>query len=41
MVKDTDVGAEIQTQIKELKKLLLAYKKGLIKEQIKPLGISL
>lgn len=35
MVKDTDVGTVIQSQIKELKKLLSAYKKGLIKEQIK------
>lgn len=35
MVKDTDVGAELHAQIQELKKLLSAYKKGLIKEQIK------
>ncbi|MDR3644912.1 MAG: fructose-1,6-bisphosphatase [Clostridia bacterium] len=35
MVKDTDVGADIQSQIKELRELLSAYKKGLIKEQIK------
>jgi fructose-1,6-bisphosphatase-3 len=31
-VKDTDAGVEIQTQIDELKLLLLAYRKGLIKE---------
>lgn len=34
MVKDTDVGESIQGQIAELKDLLSAYKRGLIKEQI-------
>lgn len=31
-VKDTDMGIEIQNQIDDLKLLLLAYRKGLIKE---------
>lgn len=31
-VKDTDMGKEIQNQIDDLKLLLLAYRKGLIKE---------
>ena len=31
-VKDTDIGIEIQNQIDDLKLLLLAYRKGLIKE---------
>ena len=33
MVKDTDKGAELQRQIGELKKLLYAYRNGLIKEK--------
>lgn len=32
MVKDTDKGAELQTQVRDLKKLLAAYRHGLIKE---------
>ncbi|MCB2293220.1 fructose-1,6-bisphosphatase [Clostridium algoriphilum] len=32
-VIDTDVGAEIKDQIKDLELLLIAYRKGLIKEQ--------
>ena len=34
-VGDTDIGAELKRQLHELKLLLLAYKKGLIKEVIK------
>ena len=30
-VKDTDIGRSIQTQINDLKKLLKAYRIGLIK----------
>ena len=30
---DTDVGEELKKQIKDLKMLLLAYRKGLIKEK--------
>jgi len=33
MVKDTDKGRELVTQINDLKKLLLAYRMGLIKEK--------
>lgn len=33
-VGDTDVGKELKLQIKELEKLLDAYRKGIIKEQI-------
>ena len=33
MVKDTDQGAELRSQIKELEKLLYAYRNGLIKEK--------
>lgn len=33
MVGDTDIGIELREQLRELKLLLLAYKKGLIKEQ--------
>ena len=32
-VGDTDVGAELKSQIKDLKLLLHAYRKGIIKEQ--------
>ena len=32
-VGDTDIGKELKSQIKELKKLLIAYRKGLIKEK--------
>jgi fructose-1,6-bisphosphatase-3 len=35
MVGDTDIGLDLKNQLSELKLLLLAYKKGLIKEQIK------
>ncbi|SMC27394.1 fructose-1,6-bisphosphatase-3 [Clostridium acidisoli DSM 12555] len=35
MVGDTDIGFELKNQLHELKLLLLAYKKGLIKEQTK------
>ena len=34
-VKDSDTGREIEDQIDDLKRLLSAYRKGLIKEQIK------
>ena len=30
-VKDTDIGKELQNQVNDLKKLLNAYRKGLIK----------
>ena len=30
-VKDTDIGKELQNQINDLKKLLNAYRKGIIK----------
>lgn len=33
MVKDTDKGAELQSQINDLKELLLAYRNGDIKER--------
>lgn len=33
MVKDTDKGAELQSQISDLEKLLYAYRNGLIKEK--------
>ncbi|MDO5088474.1 MAG: fructose-1,6-bisphosphatase [Leptotrichiaceae bacterium] len=32
-VKDTDIGHEIQNQINELKKLLIAYRAGIIKQR--------
>lgn len=35
LVADTDKGRELRTQIKELKKLLYAYRHGIIKEKIK------
>lgn len=34
MVSDTDIGKKISTQITDLEKLLVAYRKGLIKERI-------
>ncbi len=34
MVKDTDKGRELITQINDLKKLLVAYRNGLIKERV-------
>ena len=33
MVKDTDKGRELMVQIEDLKKLLLAYRLGIIKER--------
>ena len=33
MVKDTDKGRELMTQINDLKKLLEAYRIGMIKEK--------
>lgn len=33
MVKDTDIGIDLQQQIKDLQNLLLAYRSGLIKEK--------
>ncbi len=33
LVKDTDMGAELQSQIDDLKELLVAYREGLIKER--------
>ena len=33
MVADTDIGRDIATQISDLKKLLKAYRKGIIKEK--------
>jgi fructose-1,6-bisphosphatase-3 len=33
MVKDTDKGRELVRQIDELKKLLVAYRNGIIKER--------
>ncbi|MGL5427256.1 MAG: fructose-bisphosphatase class III, partial [Cetobacterium sp.] len=30
-VRDTDVGKDLESQVKELKKLLYCYKKGIIK----------
>ena len=35
MVKDTDKGRELITQINDLKKLLVAYRNGLIKERVR------
>jgi len=32
-VRDTDIGKELQKQINDLKLLLAAYRKGLIKER--------
>lgn len=40
MVKDTDKGAELQSQIKDLEKLLYAYRNGLIKEKERGSGKS-
>ena len=34
MVKDTDKGRELRTQIEDLKKLLVAYRTGLIKDHV-------
>lgn len=34
MVKDTDKGRELRTQIEDLEKLLVAYRTGLIKEHV-------
>jgi fructose-1,6-bisphosphatase-3 len=34
-VRDTDIGVELQEQIKDLKQLLSAYRRGLIKEKTK------
>ena len=34
MVKDTDKGIELRTQIEDLEKLLVAYRTGLIKERV-------
>ena len=34
MVKDTDKGRELRTQIEDMKKLLVAYRTGLIKERV-------
>lgn len=34
LVKDTDIGSELQTQIDDLMQLLGAYQKGLLKEQL-------
>lgn len=34
MVKDTDKGAELQSQVSDLKQLLLAYRNGDIKERV-------
>ncbi|SJU08806.1 Fructose-1,6-bisphosphatase class 3 [Clostridioides difficile] len=31
-VEDTDIGKDLQVQIKDLKELLLIYRKGIIKE---------
>ena len=33
MVRDTDIGKELKTQIKDLEKLLVAYRSGLIKQK--------
>ena len=33
MVKDTDKGRELRVQIEDLKKLLVAYRTGVIKER--------
>jgi fructose-1,6-bisphosphatase-3 len=33
-VKDTDIGKELMAQIEDLKMLLTAYRKGLIKERV-------
>jgi fructose-1,6-bisphosphatase-3 len=33
MVKDTDRGRELRTKVEDLKKLLVAYRIGLIKEK--------
>lgn len=33
MVKDTDKGAELRSQINDLQKLLIAYRKGIIREK--------
>ena len=34
LVKDTDIGKELQSQIDDLKKLIFAFNSGLIKEKI-------
>lgn len=33
-VADTDIGADLKEQVQDLKKLLAAYKKGLVKERV-------
>ena len=33
MVRDTDIGRELEKQIEDLNKLLVAYRSGLIKER--------
>ena len=33
MVNDTDIGAELRVQIADLNNLLLAYRRGFIKEK--------
>ena len=33
MVKDTDKGKELAIQIKDLKKLLIGYRTGIVKEK--------
>ena len=33
LVADTDIGRELKTQIKDLEKLLFAYRHGFIKER--------
>ena len=35
MVKDTDKGRELMTQINDLKQLLVAYRNGLIKDRVR------
>ncbi|MDR1835520.1 MAG: fructose-1,6-bisphosphatase [Fusobacteriaceae bacterium] len=37
-VRDTDIGRELQRQVNDLKKLLNAYRKGMIKERYKKLN---
>ena len=34
LVKDTDKGKELMVQIEDLKKLLMAYRTGIIKERV-------
>jgi len=35
LVADTDIGVELNKQIRDLEKLLYAYRHGLIKENIR------